>query len=351
MVHFKKNIIFVLTIVLLAISGCSNDHSDSNNQQENPITNPALEENENKKEKEALEEVKELIVPDQELEKKSEGRDVELLQKALIHIGYPITVNGIYDEATTWAITDFQLQHDELPALGVFNKETKSVLEKYIENEESIQAGKALPPVDEPVFTSEGKHILGNPYDQLAIINKENTLPSDYEPDDLVVPDVRFPFTEDLPKKKMRKVAADALEKLFAAADKDGIKLYAQSGYRSYETQETLFANYVQRDGEEAANKYSARPGESEHQSGLTMDVTSEAVNYELTVEFGETKEGKWLQEHAADYGFIIRYPKGKEEITKYQYEPWHIRYVGKKAAKAIMENNITLEEYFSQEQ
>ena len=350
MVHFKKNIIFVLTIVLLAISGCYNDHSDSNNQQENPTTNPALEEYENT-EKEALEEVKELIVPDQELEKKSEGRDVELLQKALIRIGYPITVNGIYDEATTWAITDFQLQHDELPALGVFNKETKSVLEKYIENEESIQAGKALPPVDEPVFTSEGKHILGNPYDQLAIINKENTLPSDYEPDDLVVPDVRFPFTEDLPKKKMRKVAADALEKLFAAADKDGIKLYAQSGYRSYETQETLFANYVQRDGEEAANKYSARPGESEHQSGLTMDVTSEAVNYELTVEFGETKEGKWLQEHAADYGFIIRYPKGKEEITKYQYEPWHIRYVGKKAAKAIMENNITLEEYFSQEQ
>ena len=145
----------------LAISGCSNDYSDSNNQQENPTTNPALEENENT-EKETLEEVKELIVPDQELEKKRRPGCL-IIAKALIRIGYPITVNGIYDEATTWAITDFQLQHDELPALGVFNKETKSVLEKYIENEESIQAGKALPPVDEPVFTSEGKHILGNP--------------------------------------------------------------------------------------------------------------------------------------------------------------------------------------------
>ena len=144
----------------------------------------------------------------------------------------------------------------------------------------------------------------------------------------------------------MRKPAADALEKLFAAAQKEDLNLFAQSGYRSYERQEELYTAYVERDGEEAANKYSAQPGQSEHQSGLAMDVTSPDVNFLLNEAFGETAEGKWIKEHCYEFGFIIRYPKGKETVTEYQFEQWHLRYVGEKAAKEIMEKEITLEEY-----
>lgn len=94
------------------------------------------------------------------------------------------------------------------------------------------------------------------------------------------------------------------------------------------------------------ANQTSAKPGESEHQTGLAMDVSSPSVNFQLTQYYGHTREGKWLVENAPKHGFIIRYPEGKEYITGYNYEPWHIRYVGKNAAEFIMNENITLEEY-----
>ncbi|WP_337020524.1 M15 family metallopeptidase, partial [Oceanobacillus massiliensis] len=193
-----------------------------------------------------------------------------------------------------------------------------------------------------------GTEVIANPYDQIALINKEHALPADYIPEDLVIPDVPFPFAEDLPKKQMREAAAKSLEQLFNKANEAGLELYAQSGYRSYERQDAIFASNVLKHGEEEANTFSARPGESEHQSGLTMDITSPNVNFDLITEFGETEEGKWIQENAAEFGFIIRFPEGKEEITKYQYEPWHLRFVGKKAAKDIMSQGITLEEYLN---
>src|SRR5699024_4734909 len=114
--------------------------------------------------------------------------------------------------------------------------------------------------------------------------------------------------------------------------------LFAQSGYRSYDSQDAIFAANVDKNDEPAANNDSARHGESEHQTGLTMDITSPDVGYKLNIEFGDTKEGKWVEKHAADHGFIIRYPEDKEDITEYQYEPWHLRYVGKEAATEITE-------------
>ncbi|RDW21279.1 carboxypeptidase [Oceanobacillus chungangensis] len=288
-------------------------------------------------------------VPKGELQKKDQGDQVELLQESLNELGYDITVSGTFDEATTWAVTDFQLQHENLMALGIYNEETEQVLADSLANGEKIEAGAGLPLVAEPAATNAGTPVIANPYDQLALINKEHALPAEYNPEDLVVPNVRFPFTEELPKKQMREIAALALEELFQAADEDGLELFAQSGYRSYDTQVSLFANYVSANGEEAANKFSALPGESEHQSGLAMDVTSVDVSYLLDTDFGDTEEGKWVKEHAAEFGFIIRYPKGKEEITQYQFEPWHLRYVGEKAAKEIMDQGITLEEYFNE--
>ncbi|RZT22833.1 M15 family metallopeptidase [Fictibacillus sp. BK138] len=204
-----------------------------------------------------------------------------------------------------------------------------------------------LPWLSETVTVSgDGKSIVQNLDDMLIVANKERNLPEDYEPADLVVPDVPFPFKEDLPKKKLRKEAASSVELLFKAAQEQGLELLAQSGYRSYDTQVAIFAYNADQYGEHKANQTSAQPGQSEHQTGLSLDVTSPQVNYELVEKFGETKEGKWLAENAYKYGFIIRYLKGKEDITGYQYEPWHLRYVGKEHAKEIHDRGITLEEY-----
>ncbi|RFB18581.1 D-alanyl-D-alanine carboxypeptidase family protein [Bacillus sp. HNG] len=144
----------------------------------------------------------------------------------------------------------------------------------------------------------------------------------------------------------MVKEAADALEQLFAGASNDGITLHAQSGYRSYGTQNMLYDSYVRAHGEEEASTFSAKPGQSEHQTGLAMDVTSDSVDNQLVQEFGETVEGKWVAEHAAEFGFIIRFQQGKEDITGYMYEPWHLRYVGVEHAKYMTEHGLTLEEY-----
>ncbi|WP_435922814.1 D-alanyl-D-alanine carboxypeptidase family protein [Paenibacillus sp. DYY-L-2] len=180
-----------------------------------------------------------------------------------------------------------------------------------------------------------------------VLVNKEFALPDDYEPDDLVYPDVRFTFKDKIDKRKMRKEAAEALEQLFAGAEKDGIYLAGVSAYRSHSTQTSLFNRYVERDGLEKAKTYSAEPGHSEHETGLAIDVSGSDGKCAAEDCFGGTPEAEWLADHASDYGFIIRYPDGKEDITGYKYEPWHLRYVGKAIAADIAERGITLEEYY----
>ncbi|MFM1650573.1 D-alanyl-D-alanine carboxypeptidase family protein [Brevibacillus sp. B_LB10_24] len=182
-----------------------------------------------------------------------------------------------------------------------------------------------------------------------VLVNKSVPLPEDYAPADLVKPNVPFPFKEDLPKKYLRKEAAEALEQLFAGAKQDGIELYGVSGYRSYATQVAVYNQNVKTQGVEAANRVSAIPGHSEHQTGLAIDVSSRSAKFGLEEEFGDTPEGKWLAQHAPEYGFIIRYPKGKEGITGYAYEPWHIRYVGAKVAQEVTRRGITLDEYLGE--
>lgn len=187
---------------------------------------------------------------------------------------------------------------------------------------------------------------VSNPGNVLVLVNKKNSLPANYVPQNLVVPNVPFPFTEFNPKKLMTQNAASALEELFTRAKQNNMNLYATSGYRSYARQNQIYTANVAKYGEQQANQFSAKPGESEHQTGLAMDVTSPTVNFKLTQYFGQTKEGKWLANNAYQFGFIIRYPKGKEYITGYQYEPWHLRYVGKDVARQIAYQNITLEEF-----
>ncbi len=180
-----------------------------------------------------------------------------------------------------------------------------------------------------------------------VLVNKQNELPSDYVPPDLVEVDIPFTFKEKAEKRMLRQEAAEKLAELFKEAKTNGIILYGVSGYRSYQTQKYLFSSFIQRFGnEEEANQISARPGESEHQTGLAMDVTSQSVNFGLEQKFGDTEEYAWLKDNAHHYGFIERYPKGKEYLTEYIYEPWHLRYVGVELATKLYEEKITYEEY-----
>lgn len=180
-----------------------------------------------------------------------------------------------------------------------------------------------------------------------VLITRDYPLPTDYAPDDLVVPDILFAINHYDEKKLMRKKAAQALEELFAASEDEGLSITAISGYRSYSRQNQIYQQNLITVGEEHTGLYSAKPGCSEHQSGLSMDVSSPLNNYRLEEDFADTPEGKWLDENAYKYGYIIRYPKDKSEITGYAYEPWHIRFVGKKLAAYLYKNNITLEEYY----
>jgi D-alanyl-D-alanine carboxypeptidase len=214
------------------------------------------------------------------------------------------------------------------------------------EEPEQIEQPPVKPGVDYS-YDASAVEVVAEPAAIEVLVNKINALPKDYAPSDLVEPDVPFIFSEKLDKRKMRKEAAEALEQLFAGAKSDEIGLAGVSGYRSYATQKALFQRYADRDGIEAASRYSARPGHSEHSTGLAMDVTGSDGKCAATDCFGGTPAALWLADHAHEYGFIIRYPNGKEEITGYKYEPWHLRYVGIELAEVIHTTGLTLEEYY----
>src|SRR5690554_5324282 len=192
------------------------------------------------------------------------------------------------------------------------------------------------------------KIVISTPekWGNLLLVNKTFGLSSDYNPPNLVIPDIPFTYTKDVSRMKMREEAARAAEDLFAAGEEAGVKLFAVSAFRPCQRQESIYRRKVRQAGKMEADKFSAPPGHSEHQTGLALDITGPGVGYNLIQDFHETEEGKWIKENAADFGFIIRYPEGKEYITGYQYEPWHIRYVGDIHAWIITKFGITLEEY-----
>ncbi|MCQ6559782.1 M15 family metallopeptidase [Paenibacillus mendelii] len=208
----------------------------------------------------------------------------------------------------------------------------------HVQTNHKPQDGPSTVPTSEEQGQQEDRSIQ-------VFVNKQNSLAKDFAPEDLV--DVDVPTVLQNPEvNQMRKEAAEALKLMFSKAEESGYKLYARSGYRSYKTQEALFDGYAARSGQSAASRFSARAGQSEHQTGLAMDITSESVSLQLSEDFGETAEGKWVSENAHRYGFIIRYPKNKEDITGYMYEPWHIRYLGVDTATKVYESGLTLEEY-----
>lgn len=184
-----------------------------------------------------------------------------------------------------------------------------------------------------------------DPTDTLILVNKYNRAPS--VPLALVKPNVTPTRPEIAENTYMQPEAAAALESLFAGALEEDIILYATSGFRSYSTQKAIFERKLDKMSERTANASVAKPGYSEHQTGLAMDVEGHSsLGSGLVDDFGKTPEGIWLAENCHEYGFIIRYPEGETNITGYIYEPWHIRYVGKEAAEEIAALDITFEEY-----
>lgn len=171
--------------------------------------------------------------------------------------------------------------------------------------------------------------------DITILVNKYHKLPDDYEPDDLV----SLAYN---PNYKLRKPAAEAFAKLTSAALVDNVVFYPFSTYRSYKTQSVLYNNYKNRDGETKADTYSARPGFSEHQLGLAVDVRSNTLSDNLT-----NDHYKWMLDNSYKYGFIIRYPKGKQHITQFMEEPWHIRYLGVELATKVHDSGLTYDEYY----
>lgn len=185
--------------------------------------------------------------------------------------------------------------------------------------------------IDKPFYTDV--KTIENPDDNLVLANKYNKFPENYVPKDLV----------QVESISMKKEAGAALEKMAKDMRENGLTINLISGYRSEERQRVLYNSYVKKSGSLEADTYSARPGFSEHQSGLAIDMSN---TYTLTESFENTKEFEYLSNNAYKYGFILRYKKDKVYMTGYIYEPWHYRYVGLKAAKIIHEKDLTFEEY-----
>ncbi len=190
------------------------------------------------------------------------------------------------------------------------------------------------------------QYSVSKPSSLWVVVNKQKSLPSDYTPDSLRQPSVKV-RSNGSTEMKLRDDAADALEKLVSGAKKDKLDLMLVSGYRSYGLQKAVYDRNVAEQGTAETDKTSARAGHSEHQTGLGADLGTINGMCELQTCFRETKEGKWLAKNAQNYGFIIRYPEGKQSVVGYSYEPWHIRFVGKGLSREIYKNKTTMEEFF----
>ncbi|WP_081683998.1 M15 family metallopeptidase [Granulicoccus phenolivorans] len=185
---------------------------------------------------------------------------------------------------------------------------------------------------------------IDDPASLAVVVNKQRPLPRDYAPKGLVV-------ARGLPNgssERVRPEAAEALERMAAEAQAQGVRLSLTSGYRSYADQQSIYGNNVTSKGRDQADRISARPGHSEHQTGLAIDLTGADGNCTLLPCFGTTTEGRWLAENAWRYGFLLRYPQDLTPVVGYAYEPWHFRYVGPELTEKMRAIQVrSLEEYF----
>lgn len=192
---------------------------------------------------------------------------------------------------------------------------------------------------DRPYY--ENMYKTDTSLETLMLVNKYYKLDKDFKFEDIVEVSNRHCYGTQYLKEDVY----DKFKEMFNAAKKEDLTIIINSSYRDYDYQEELWNRYSNLNGDEWADSYAARAGSSEHQTGLAIDVTT--YNVKEQGDFEETEEFKWMQENAYKYGFILRYPKGKENITGYSYESWHYRYVGEKVAEEIHNLDITFDEYY----
>ena len=233
----------------------------------------------------------------------------------------------------------------QTPEISFYHQEYKERYDTYQKAHQDLSKKEVITLVNmNRDFDFYGKIIKQeHPNDLNTIVNKYYQLDNDYYYGELVTMDKAY---DNKNGSKLNKEAYAAFQKLVDAGEKEGYHIRNNSAYRSYNTQSGLYNNYKNSNGLTWADKWSARPGHSEHQTGLALDV---GVKNEYSLgKFESSPEFTWMKNNAHLYGFILRYPKGKEYITGYGYEPWHYRYVGVDVATYIYENNITYEEYYA---
>lgn len=215
----------------------------------------------------------------------------------------------------------------------------------------SQQVTNSVPPADVMVSLPGATPIVALKEDYTSdtslwrVVSKDYPLNNPHYTPTVSLATVATRSDKPLEERSLRTDIMPAVESLFAAAKNQGYDLMIGSGYRSYEQQTIYYNSYVAKNGQEVADTFSARPGRSEHQTGLTFDISYVDRTCYLDTCFGETAAGKWLAAHAAEYGFILRYPKDKISVTKYTYEPWHFRYIGKDLARALGQSGLALDE------
>lgn len=235
-----------------------------------------------------------------------------------------------------YKISDYIAFYDD--TLKTINEESQQLSAKY------YKEGKKREPVFINLPNSDQLRAIVENYESpvslWALVNKSRQLPSDYVPSGLIVPNLKSAASLSV-----RAETVGPLSDMFTDALKAGHQLIIASAYRSYNEQQALFNNSAASVGSVEANRSIAIPGQSEHQTGLALDLAASGVGCYILACFSTTSAGQWLAANAHLYGFIVRYPEGKESTTGYIYEPWHFRYVGKDLATALYQSNLTLEE------
>ena len=249
-------------------------------------------------------------------------------------------IDNVKDKETTEKVKE--KEDNEFSKLSYYKKENLDRYKAYKTNNPDLSIEDIVTRVnlnlDKEIYTDTRPSTNLNT--NYLLVNKFNYLDSNYIPENLELLNNSYAKSGIY----LVKEAKDNIERLISDAKNDGMNIRVISAYRSYSYQENLYNNYVKNDGVENADTYSARPGYSEHQTGLVVDITRAFDDFN---NFENTNEYNWMLENASNYGFILRYPKDKEDITTYSFEAWHYRYVGVELAQKIKASNLTFDEYY----
>lgn len=268
---------------------------------------------------------------------------------SLLTLGYSYTeINNIYNKLSTDSINiiinnTYIKDLNTIINLSYFKEDNLDRYLKYL-NTSTKDLETSITYVNIGLDNDYYTNVINidNQDDLAVLVNKYHKLSNNYVPSDLEKINSKYQWLGR--SNELRKDAREAFEKMCEAATKDNIYIYAGSGYRSYQTQLYLYNTYVKRDGFKAAETYSARASYSEHQTGLAMDIANKSGFISKN-----DKEYNWLVKNSYKYGFILRYPEGKENITGYMYEEWHYRYLGTTLAKEVYDSGLTYDEYLAQ--